>query len=256
MRHLEHAANLEVRFFPYPVDITAVFKDPLHLDKRKRGAIIRLQGFRVTFDDKLDFTISSEDSNDVYEVFRQQADSMWIASTKCLFLTGRPGVGKSTLLAKVVTRIAQDQNLRISGFLTHDIKNMNGERVGFETETIDKKKKGQLAVKQSDGSYKLNHNTLNEVVLPTILNGLENTDIMVIDEIGPIQLQDPEFQKAIDLLLEKRSISILGVLALEGHPYLSKIRNHYRTGLIDVSEFNRKSLVELLTSEFLSRRRS
>ena len=249
-----YAANLEVRFLPYPIDITAIFNDPSHLDKRKKGAIIRLQGFKVTFDDKLDFKVNAENSKDVYNLFIQQAENMWMISTKCLFLTGKPGIGKSTLLTKAVARIKQDQDIKISGFLTHDIRNADGERVGFETETIDKKKKGELAVKQSNGSYKLNHITIDEIVIPEILNGLENSDIIVIDEIGPIQLQNPDFQKSINLLLSKRDVSILGIVALEGHSYLSKIYNHYRTGLINVSESNRESLVERLVSEFSLRK--
>lgn len=249
-----HASQLEVRFFPYPMDITAVFKDPLHLDKRKRGALIRLQGFRVTFDDKIDFIVNGYSSTETYELYYQQMENIWHASTKCLFLTGIPGVGKSTLLGRIVDSLYQSTSLKIAGFITRDVRNTDGNRIAFETTTLDKSKTGQLATKNNDGTYKLNHETMNTVVIPTIQEAMETADLLVVDEVGPIQLQNTEFQKAINLVLEKSSLSVIGIVALEGHSYLSRIRRHYRTGLFEVTETNRDQLVSKVLAEFLPRR--
>jgi nucleoside-triphosphatase len=248
-----NATQLEVRFFPYPTDLTAVFKDPNHVDHRKREALVRLQGFQVTFDDKLDFRINSYNSKEVYELFRQQMENIWHSSTKCIFLTGKPRVGKSTLLSKLVDIIRQSTDLKIVGFITHDIKNESGDRIAFETTTVDKLERGQLAVKKDKGYYELDHNTMEEIILPTLLTGVEEADLLVIDEVGPIQLQSTKFQNLINSVLEKRNISVIGIVASQGHPYLSKIHQHYRTGLIEVNELNRDQLVEKLAVEFMTR---
>jgi nucleoside-triphosphatase len=248
------ASQLEVRFFPYPIDITAVFKDPFHMDKRKREALIRLQGFRVAFDDKLDFIVNAHTSKETYELFYQQMESIWQASTKCLFLTGKPAIGKSTLLGRVVNILHQSTNLKIVGFITRDVRNAAGDRIAFETSTLDHKKIGQLATKKDDGTYELNHETMNSIIIPTLLEGLESADLLVIDEIGPIQLQNAEFQKTINLILEKRNLSIMGTVALQGSPYLSRIHQHYRTGLFEVTETNREQLEKKLSAEFLPRK--
>lgn len=249
-----YSSQLEVRFFPYPVDITAVFKDPLHMDKRKREALIRLQGFRVTYDDKIDFIVNAHNSKETYELFYQQMENIWQASTKCLFLTGKPSIGKSTLLEKVMNIFHQSTDLKIVGFITRDIRNDTGDRIGFETSTLDNKRTGQLATKNGDGTYELNHETMNTVIIPTLLEGIESADLLVIDEIGPIQLQNVEFKKTIDLILEKRDLSVIGIVALQGHPYLSRIHQHYRTGLFEVTEANREQLVTKISAEFLPRR--
>lgn len=247
-----HASQLEVRFFPYPVDITAVFKDPLHTDRSKREVLIRLQGFRVTFDDKLDFIANAHGSKDTYELFYQQMESIWHASTKCLFLTGEPGVGKSTVLGKVVDIVRQSTGLKIAGFITRDLRNPAGDRIAFETTTLDNGRTGQLAMKKDDGTYELNHDTMNTIIIPTLLEGIESADLLVIDEIGPIQLQSPEFQKTIDLVLAKRDISVIGTVALLGHPYLSRVHQHYRTGLLEVTQANREQVATQLSGEFLT----
>lgn len=245
----EYSSQLEVRFFPYPTDITAAFIDPSHKDNSKKRALVRLQGFRVTFDDKIDFLINWRDSPDIYNLYIQQMNNIWLSSSKCLFLTGVPGIGKSTLLSKVVDIIPQT-SLKVIGLKTKDIRNNQDQRVAFETYSLDMKLQGELARKNKHGDYILNSETMERVILPTLERGVEEADLLILDEVGPIQLQDPRFQALIDRALEKRSLSILGIVAKQGHPYLSQLARYYRTRLIDVDSNNRDHLATQIASEF------
>jgi nucleoside-triphosphatase THEP1 len=248
------ASNIEVRFFPYPVDITAVLRDPRHGNFKDRQALIRLQGFQVTYDDKLDFLLNAYDSRFVYDLYLRQVESIWHSSSKCLFLTGEPRIGKSTLMEKVIDELRKHSDIEVTGFLTRDIRNGDSERVGFETVTVDGRRRGQLAVKLGSGSYELNSQTMEEVVLPTLKEGISlPRGLLVIDEIGPIQLKNPEFQKLIGVAMEKTSISIFGIVAAAGHPFLEHIHHHIRSKVVHVTAANRDSLVDQIVGEFAPR---
>lgn len=250
----EFAKNIEVRYVPYPIDITAVFKDPYHKSYKEREALIRLQGFRVTYDDKLDFKINSYYSKSVFDLYLKQMENIWRSSTKCIFLTGKPGIGKSTLLKKVVDTLIENTSLNLIGFLTKDIKDDNNKRIGFETSVIKSNISGELARKQNDG-YELNEDTMKNVIIPALQNGIDTIEsILIIDEIGPIQLKSKYFKDLIERIIENKHISVLGIVAESGHPYLQEIHRNIRTGIIEVNLENREMLHEQLFLEFAPRR--
>lgn len=59
------------------------------------------------------------------------------APAKCFLVTGSPGVGKTTLIARVLENLrTSNPNLKIQGFFTREIR-QEGERVGFEVVTLD-----------------------------------------------------------------------------------------------------------------------
>ncbi|MEP7011294.1 MAG: nucleoside-triphosphatase [Acidobacteriota bacterium] len=250
----DFASNIEVRFFPYPVDITVVIRDPRHISLKDREALVRLQGFQVTFDDKLDFALNAYDSRTVYDLYLKQVENIWRLSSKCLFLTGEPGVGKSTLLEKAVCEIRNRSSwFEVVGFFTREIRN-GSERIGFETVTVDGQHIGQLALKTESGTYELNSATMKELVLPAIDKGLAHRRaLLIVDEIGPIQLQNPEFQRLMRIAMEDTSLSILGIVAAKGHSFLGYIHHHIRSRLISVTEINRDSLLEQIIEEFVPR---
>jgi nucleoside-triphosphatase THEP1 len=247
------SSNLEVRFLPYPPDITGVLADSTHNDQSRREAMIRLQGFQLTFEDKLEFKIRERWSPSTFELYRSQAESMWKSSTKCIFLTGRPGIGKSTILGEVID-VLRETGIQMAGFLTRDVRNSAGERIGFDTSTLDGSRSGPLARKGEDGEYHINISTMENVVIATLKAALSKPpQLLVVDEIGPIQLKDPLFQGLVENVLEMRAISLLGIVALTGHSYISNVRQFYRTGILEVNESNRNDLKGQLLNDLSPR---
>src|SRR5215470_3810845 len=47
-----------------------------------------------------------------------------------LFVTGKPGVGKTTLVERVVERLRG--SLHLAGFTTTEVRDSKGERLGFD----------------------------------------------------------------------------------------------------------------------------
>ena len=64
-----------------------------------------------------------------------------------LLVTGPPGIGKTTLCSKVNRQLRQvlGDDSRISGFLSQEKRNENGQRVGFDMVSLDGSQRDALA---------------------------------------------------------------------------------------------------------------
>jgi len=60
-----------------------------------------------------------------------------------IFITGLPGVGKTTIILKV-TKELKNHDLKIGGFVTQEIRE-KGKRVGFKIKALDTGEEGILA---------------------------------------------------------------------------------------------------------------
>ncbi|XP_070041452.1 uncharacterized protein [Nicotiana tomentosiformis] len=62
------------------------------------------------------------------------------ATGKCFLVTGSPGIGKTTLIVRVLETLRNSNpNLKVQGFYTREIRE-GTERVGFEVVTLDGRK--------------------------------------------------------------------------------------------------------------------
>ena len=119
-----------------------------------------------------------------------------------LFLTGPMGCGKSTAIANALG----EKITRCGGFLTrrHRVPNLY-----FTLESPD----GQCAetfLDFPDGKPRVNINAFSHLGV-TLLKG----DILVLDEIGGIELLSPEFAAALEQVLQT-DIPVIGVMKGEG----------------------------------------
>lgn len=123
---------------------------------------------------------------------------------RVILLTGSPGVGKTTVIAEVV-RLIREAGYNVGGMISHEVRQA-GIRVGFEIVDIASSKKGWLArVDQKSGpqvgKYLVNSIDLNEIGVQAILHAVEESDVIVIDEIGPMELFSEKFKDAAEMAL-------------------------------------------------------
>jgi nucleoside-triphosphatase len=113
--------------------------------------------------------------------------------TKNLFIAGTRGVGKTTLLREV-TLSKRD---RIGGFYTEHILAGRVQK-GFMIRTFDGQDR-MLAAKglkspHQLGKYGVDLNALENVGVPALKLGLMSKDLIVIDEIGSMEMMSERFR--------------------------------------------------------------
>jgi nucleoside-triphosphatase len=133
---------------------------------------------------------------------------------RLLFLTGSPGVGKTTVLLKVVDAL-KGKGYSVGGMISREVRS-GGVRVGFEILDLSTGKHGWLArVNQTQGPsvgrYHVDLEDLDGVGAEAILKAVRNFDVIAVDEIGPMELFSEKFKDAARKALESRKL-VIGIV--------------------------------------------
>ena len=130
---------------------------------------------------------------------------------KNIFITGPPRSGKSTLIGEIL----EEMDLKAEGLRTPDIRE-NGKRKGFKLADINSEEEGILAHVNIDegpkvSKYRVDMDDLRRFTKKSLANVSEDCDIIVIDEIGTMELYSDYFVEKVDELL-RQDIPVLAVL--------------------------------------------
>ena len=168
---------------------------------------------------------------------------------KAYLVTGEPRIGKTTALKKIIDGMG---NKRCGGFYTEEVRS-GGERCGFRLITLDGltgmvadvNSKSELRV----GKYGVVLDSLENIGLPAIYKILSSTGLIVIDEIGPMQLYSDKFKQAVVDVL-KSALPLLGTIVCRSHPWLDELKQQSGVELYHLTLDNRnkvpKTLIETL----------
>jgi nucleoside-triphosphatase len=163
---------------------------------------------------------------------------------RTILLTGRPRVGKTTLIKEVVKRLPG----RAGGFYTEEIKE-RGQRQGFKIVTLDGQQ-GLLAHVNVRSRYRVSKYgvdvaSLERVGVTAIQHAIVASDCVVIDEIGKMELFSAAFKEAVLAAVESDKL-VLGTIMLRSHPWADAIKAHSQVNLIKITEANRDTAVQLV----------
>jgi nucleoside-triphosphatase len=167
-----------------------------------------------------------------------------------VLLTGRPGSGKTTLIKRVLHELPQ----RVGGFYTEEIRD-RGTRVGFKIVALE----GGEAVfahvnfttPQRVGKYGLNLSALEAVGVNAIREAVEAERLIMIDEIGPMEIRSMAFRGALSDALDSE-LPILATIFLRSLPFTDAIKSRPDVELIEIRPNNRDQLVSQLSERFRS----
>ncbi len=156
---------------------------------------------------------------------------------KNLLLTGRPGVGKTTVVRKVVEQLG----VEACGFFTEEIRE-GPHRTGFKIVTTDGREAILAHIRTPSshrvGRYGVSMEGMQHVAVPTLRKALESAAVVVIDEIAKMELSSPEFKDVVLRCLDS-SRPVLAVIQMTDQPFVNRIRARGDVEVIEVTPSNR-----------------
>lgn len=165
-----------------------------------------------------------------------------------VLLTGQPGSGKTTLIKRVLKELPE----RSGGFYTEEIRK-RGTRVGFKIVTLD----GDEAVlahvdfttPERLGKYRLDLSALEAVAVKAVRDAVRARGLVVIDEIGPMEIRSPTFRDVVGEALDS-DVPVLATIFARPLPFTDAIKMRPDVTVIEVRRDNREKLVSELSDKF------
>lgn len=167
-----------------------------------------------------------------------------------ILLTGQPRVGKTTMIARI---LAESKKSAV-GFITKEIRE-KGYRIGFNIETLSgilkplASKKGKSS-KFRVGSYNVYVENVDFVVdyLKAKIEYETNYDLIVIDEIGRMELYSHSFREFVLFCLKQKNV--LGTIMMRDNDFTAQIKFRSDTRIFNLTEENRitiqRNIMELM----------
>lgn len=225
------SGKLTVRYIPYPIGSTLTLVDASSDDLRKRRGIMRISGFKVPFENKLDIAFTGETSPETFSQVHAEARQIFAHASKCILIHGPSRIGKTAFLRKLCEDIPNPQIYSILSEAIWDPNNST-QRLGFQVKTsVNTGNPIQFASRTSDGSYDCTV-AIWDTLADELMQYAEQGHIIVLDEIGPLQLKSKKFRDAVNHLFQNPSIHLFASLALPsalGDAVHQKYWNHVRT---------------------------
>ncbi|MEM0053240.1 MAG: NTPase [Nitrososphaeria archaeon] len=175
--------------------------------------------------------------------------------SKKIFVTGDPGVGKTTLISKVVFEL-KSKGYIVGGVITRDVRE-RGVRVGFEILSLNDNVRGVLASTKfrsgpKVGKYFVNLNDLKNIFAASILYAIDFSDIVVCDEVGPMELLSPEVRRAVEALLSCNKPVVGSVHKKMRDPIIERISSSPDIKVYEITFENRNVLPKTIVEEIVS----
>ena len=162
-----------------------------------------------------------------------------------IIITGDIHQGKTTFAKKIVMDLLE-RKVGIAGFLSIGI-NENGQRCGFNLVDIESQNEFELCTNKKDesrlkfGQFYFNKDSLlrgEEVLSP---ENLCNKQLIVIDEIGPLELSDKGWSSSIEKLVSTSKIPHLWVVRKS---ILKKVIRKWNIGNVYIFDIEDSNLQE------------
>jgi len=160
-------------------------------------------------------------------------------------ITGLPGSGKTYALLRVIEMLAEEE-LSIGGMIDEPIED-GRKKTGFTVRNILSGEKQVFASTEFEskimvGKIGVDLAKLEEVGVKAIKEACEKCDIIVIDEVGKMEVESEAFVEAVKESLEVDKPMIITLHKKSRNPLLQDIRRRDDVRILEVTPTNRNLL--------------
>ncbi len=169
-------------------------------------------------------------------------------------ITGLPGSGKTQTLLRII-QLLEQEGIKVGGVVTEPIVEKS-RRTGFRL--VDwLSKENQVFAHESiksrvrSGRFGVNVQALDDLGTRALAGARENADVIVIDEVGKMEVDSDAFTQAIVDTLDSSKSIVMTLHKKSRNPLLQDIRRRDELRLLEVTPVNKNLLafkvVHLLT---------
>jgi nucleoside-triphosphatase len=167
-----------------------------------------------------------------------------------LLLEGRPGIGKTTVARRLLV-LLRGAGILLGGFVTDEIRS-GGRREGFAVRTVDGQREIlahlELPGPPRVGPYGVDLPAFERVALPAMAAPQPVGVVVVVDELGKMELASAAFRDAMSDLLD-RDVTMVATVRVHRHPFTDALKRRPDLRVIRVTEQSRDALPERLAAE-------
>lgn len=157
-------------------------------------------------------------------------------------LTGPPKCGKTTIIKEIIHRLGKSAG----GFYTEEIRRGN-VRVGFNLKTLSGQEGTFSHVdfksKYRVGKYGVSLDTMDKIGSKEIELALAQNKIIIIDEIGKMELFSTRFKDLVWKALDSKN-PLVGTIIFVKHPFGDEVKKRKDVKIVDVSKKSRAEVVD------------
>lgn len=165
-----------------------------------------------------------------------------------ILITGTPGIGKTTLVRRLIDELKQAPGVAMGGFYTEEIRE-RGIRKGFRITTLSGQK-GLLAHVDVEspvrvGKYKVDVEGFEKIALAELERSLSAVQLIVIDEIGKMELASGKFRKLVEVVFNSSALVVATIGRGTGN-LLEELKKKEEVNSLTITRENRDELFDRL----------
>jgi len=187
------------------------------------------------------------------DVLLQEFTEQLRQKNKIYIISGDTRSGKTTFLKAVISNLKQiNPAYKIGGIIATGI-DKNGERFGFEIEELSSGKKFVLASQEMlDHSEKTGRFYFSRQVLKVanelIINKLYDINLLVIDEVGYMELKGSGWFESIEKAMQQEDLTMILVVRKRILEQVLQLWQDHYIEVIDIADYQPENLVSKITN--------